>query len=336
MALRTSTRVGLDAETLAEEPVELVAEVERRAVGDLGLHRHDGGQALADEGLAHPGKGVAAARACTLTGIEDGELESARVMQQGSETGARDEVGAGVVLTLEGENAFLRDLVEAAVADEMEDVEVLEQRALQVGQGGLGHHHELEQARRHEVLGRESQEPLLPLDVEPGQVRRARDHDENTERRAHRDGRGRVRRGEHPQHRRLLRQGEEALQHAVVEVLPRQRVEVRDCLEAQSDPQFGAMVHACREALAKGHADGAGEQGVGEPLAVVAHLRDPVDGRHKPPGRDPWRADRIDEAGELDGGEGVDEGRRRLACGGREDADGIPVGVPTMATSKFA
>ena len=51
---------GVDAEPTGEVGVELVAEDERRAVADLGLHRDDGRKALAHQRLADAGEGVAA------------------------------------------------------------------------------------------------------------------------------------------------------------------------------------------------------------------------------------------------------------------------------------
>ena len=97
-------------------------------------------------GLRHPGEGVAAGGAGTLAGVEDGELQGAGVMQQGAETGAGDEVGGAVAFALEDEDAFLGGVVEAAVADEVEDVEVLEQGPLEGGEGGLGEDHEVQLA----------------------------------------------------------------------------------------------------------------------------------------------------------------------------------------------
>ena len=168
----------IDAEALGEEPVELVAEDEGGPVGDLRLHGHHGRQPLSDERLPHAGEGVASGGAGTLAGVEHRQLHVASVVQQRPEPVARDAVAAAVVL-LEDEHALLRIVVETAVADEVEDVVVVEQRALESSEGcGVEHRHGQLAAGDH-VGGRGEQQLLLALDGQLGHVRGAGDHDED-------------------------------------------------------------------------------------------------------------------------------------------------------------
>ena len=81
-----------------------MAEDEGRAVGDLGLHRDDGWQPLPHQRLADPGEGIAARGACAFTGVEHGELQVARVVQQRAEARTGHAV-RGAVLALEDEHA---------------------------------------------------------------------------------------------------------------------------------------------------------------------------------------------------------------------------------------
>ena len=159
IALRTSQIAASMPESAGQEVVELVAEDERGPVGDLGLHRDDRRQALAHEGLADAGERVASGRPRALARVEDGELHGPGVVEQRPEPRARDPVRRAVV-ALEDEDALLRLLVEAAVADEVEDVEVVEQGALQARQGRVLEDRDAEAAARDEVAGRRREQLL--------------------------------------------------------------------------------------------------------------------------------------------------------------------------------
>ncbi len=140
--------------------------------------------------MGDPGERVASGGPRPLAGVEDGELHRPGIVEQGAEAGARDAVRRAVV-ALEHEHALLRLLVETAVADEVEHVEVVEQGALQPRQGGVLEDRDLETAARDEVAGRRHEQLALALDRQLGHVARARDHDEDPQRRLHLDDRGR-------------------------------------------------------------------------------------------------------------------------------------------------
>ena len=101
------------------------------------------------------------------------------------------------VVALEHEHALLRLLVEAAVADGVEHVEVVEQGALQARQGRVLEDRDREAAARDEVAGRRREQLALAVDGEHlGHVARARDHDEDAQRRIDVDDRGTLERVE--------------------------------------------------------------------------------------------------------------------------------------------
>ena len=122
IALRTSQMAASMPQAPREEVVELVAEDEGRLVRDLGLHGDDSGQALTHQRLGHPGEGVTAAGAGSLAGVEHRQLHVAGVVQQGAEAVSR-RPGAPCRPRARGRARPPGRLVEAAVPDEVEDVE---------------------------------------------------------------------------------------------------------------------------------------------------------------------------------------------------------------------
>jgi hypothetical protein len=279
-----------------------VAEDERGPVADLGLHGDDSRQALPHEGLTDAGEGVTSGGAGALAGVENGELHVARVVEQGAEPGTRDAMRRAVV-ALENEHALVELAVEAAVADEVEDVERVEQGALQCGQRRVVEDDELDEARVDEVLRRRLEQLTLAVHSELGHVAGARDHDEHPQRRVDDDRRRHAEGLDLTDDRRPVRQGDEASELSGVEVLPGHGLQVGCSFEIQPEAHVAPRSRGGLDIGPEGRADGAAEQGVTEALTQLSHVTDPLRDRHKTPGGHPRRADGHHEARELGGAE---------------------------------
>ena len=228
-------------------------------------------------------------------------------MQERAETIAGHAVGR-VVVTFEDEHPLVELPVEATVADEVEDVEGVEQRALEGGQRGAVEDDDLEQARVDEVLGRRLEQLPLPVDREGGHVARARDHHEHPERRVH-DGRWGHPEGLDLTHDRgAVRQREEAPELAGVEVLPRHRLQVGGALEVEAQAHVAAGGGRRVDLGPEGRPHGSGEEGVAEALAEVLDVTHPLGHRHEAAGGHARGTDGDHEGRELGGAEGQDEG----------------------------
>ena len=188
---------------------------------------------------------------------------------------------------------------------------------------------------RDEVAGRRHEQLALALDRELGHVARARDHDEDPQRRLHLDDRRPLERVEQAHHGGLLGEGEEAAERRCRRGTPtgpgRDRARHRAAAAAAGPgPGLGRG-----QARSEGLAHVAGEQRVPEPPPVLLDVDDTRLRRDEPARGDSWRAHGDHELGEVGGREGQREGRRRVARGRSEDVGGIPLARRRVtATSK--
>ena len=114
----------VDGEAVGQRAVELAGERRGGAVGDGELHRDDGGAVLLDQALRHPAERVGAVDAGGLAGVEQDQPQRVVVAQVGAEDGRAD-LGAAPVPVLEVDDAVLDPVVVVAVADEVQDVDVV-------------------------------------------------------------------------------------------------------------------------------------------------------------------------------------------------------------------
>ena len=183
----------VDGPTCRDGVVERAAEGPRRAVGDRELHGDDGRDALFDQRDRRAAVRVVSTHRASLARVEDSEADR-RVGQHDAEVAASHLV-LETVRPDEGQVSFAVR-VDAAVADEVEDVELLRE---DLGMEGFERRHrqsdDLDPARVDE--GCELFLDLHPflLGIELGQVLGAGDDDEHAERAVdleRRDGLGQV------------------------------------------------------------------------------------------------------------------------------------------------
>ena len=113
----------VDRLALREDRVELGREEDRRAIGDLELHPDDGRDLALDQARGDARERVVDRAARALARVQDDELQRLAVADDRREAVGADDV-TEAVLVLEQQGAFLVGAVEAAVADEVEDVVV--------------------------------------------------------------------------------------------------------------------------------------------------------------------------------------------------------------------
>ena len=137
IALRASaSAASTGAEAVGEGGVELAREGDRGAVGDLELHRDDGGDLAVDEARRHSGKRVADRAAGALASVQDGEPKGRLIGQDRAELHSADEAAAPAPV-LEHEHPVVARPVIAAVTDVVEDVVVVAARELYDATGEL-------------------------------------------------------------------------------------------------------------------------------------------------------------------------------------------------------
>ena len=162
-AMRALRRAGgglVDGEPVGQRAVELAGERGGRAVADGELHGDDGGAVLLDQALRHPAERVGAVDAGGLAGVEQDQPQRVVVAQVGAEDGRAD-LGAAPVPVLEVDDAVLDPVVVVAVADEVQDVDVV---LPQPGRQGLD--------RRRRSAGRSSRCPGRPRSARASCTRR--------------------------------------------------------------------------------------------------------------------------------------------------------------------
>ena len=204
-----------------------------------------------------------------LAGVEQDQPQRVVVAQVRAEDGRAD-LGAAAVPVLEVDDAVLDPVVVVAVADEVEDVDVV-----------------LPQPRRERLDGRRRQ-PVdlhgafvdlvrqrvlnaspLGLDVELGQVGGRGDDDEDAQRAVDGQRPRRLRHLEVADHRGALGLGDEAVPAAVVEQLPRQTRDRRCVGEPQSQPQPVAVLAGVVLGALPGQHDVLGEHALEQRSAQV-------------------------------------------------------------------
>jgi hypothetical protein len=242
---------GVNGVSLGNGFVELFGEGLGCVIADLKLHGDDGGQALLTQALGDAGEGVLIGLAGAFAGVEDGESEAVVIAENGAEKLAAHRVGhaPGVY---ELENAVTCGLVEAAVTDEVKDVEWLTTGAVaKVVEGCAGQALELDGATGFEFCKRGLEALPFALCVEARQVAWASEDDEDTEWRADLKGGDAVRKVEITDHWRGRGGGEEVVLRPVVKELPWKLGEGGDAFEAQTDAKAAAVfvtaIHAGAE-----------------------------------------------------------------------------------------
>ena len=156
------------------------------------------------------------------------------------------------VLVLEHQHALPAQLAEAAVADEMEDVDRLAvaQPRLQGLGGGARQPFDLDQAAAQERLqGRAEPPPLLVRLGELPVASRGRDHGQDPQRRLDQQRAEALAQLQVAHHRRAAGERQEAPALGVVQVLPGQPRQLGDVVEAQADAQSGPALGLGETAL---------------------------------------------------------------------------------------
>ena len=249
----------VDRDAPGDRLVERSAELDRGVVGDLVLHRHDRGRALADEGAGRAREQVRRVRSTAFARVEDRETQRLVIAQHASD--ARRPLVVGLPIgTGEGDDPLLAVLVEATVADEVEDVpRALPQRLLHVRPCLSGDPLELDDALALERREGGREPASLSLDVEPVEVGRTDPDGEDPDRRCHAERRHALGQRDVADQRRAGRQGDEIATDRVEEVLPRERRELR-IVAPELDPDAGLLVLRLLPACLVARQDVAGEE----------------------------------------------------------------------------
>ena len=227
---------GVDRQAAREARVQALAERDRRVVGDLELHADDRGDVEVHETRRHPGERVDMRAARALAGVQDHEPQARLVLQHCPDLLARDVVRA-TLGRLEHEDAGLGGLVVRAMADVMQDVDLVglgdpatefaERRAVEPGH--------LDQPG----LSRSCERPfeVAPLDirVELRIPRGTAHHREDPQRQADLLGTQRRVDVERPDDGRVRRLGDES--RSLVEELPRESHQFGRARQAERDPK---------------------------------------------------------------------------------------------------
>ena len=188
------------------------------------------------------------------------------IAQQSPEVGRRHALRLARVVE-EDDHALATNLVEAAMADEVEDVpRPLPEDLLQVARRAAGHPDEFDQAPPGEI--REGRvEPLpLAIDVERGKVGRTDYHPQNAQGRLHEEWRHRLRQRDVPDHRRMFRQGHIVAAAGIEQVLPGECGQLGR-LEAKLDAHPGVLASGLAPGGLEPAEDVAAEQSLPELLA---------------------------------------------------------------------
>ena len=245
---------GLGRVAVGNRLIERLTQLDGRFVADLELHRQDSRHAGANEGGGDAGEGIGWRRLRPLAGVQHDEAQRLDVAKNHGEM-LRLDLDAALLLVLEHQRAVLSLFVPLAMADEMQDMYFfLAEPPLQRRQRGRREHLEHHEIAPFELVQRLLQVLFLSIDIQAVEVRRARDDQQDPERRDNRQ------RNHRPQHVdvtddwRLVREGDE-LAVVVVQELPGKICQLGhfDEPQIQPKPRDGVRVHlieAAGEALA--------------------------------------------------------------------------------------
>ena len=183
---KTSSRACVTAASTgwpsASVRVELAAEDDRSPVGDLELHRDDGGDLAFDEARGDARERVLERDARAFAGVQEDEPQRRLVVEDRRQLLAADRATPARVV-LEQEGALAARSVEASMADEVEDVERVRLELLrQRRQGRDVEPLDRDRIRIEQRLERAGQPRLLGVGVEELEIRWRTDDAEDPDR----------------------------------------------------------------------------------------------------------------------------------------------------------